>query len=81
MNKHINIENLTDEQIEMLDIIWSLKTMDAVQDWFSELSEDDRQMAITLITLLKVELIDIENQFTTQASLMPIKQYLKKFKK
>lgn len=79
MDKHIKIENLTDEQLEMLDIIWSLRTKEAVEEWFSELAEDDRQMAVTLINLLRVELIDTENRFTTQKSLMSTKKYLKKF--
>lgn len=81
MNKHLKIENLTDAELEMLDCIWAFPDKESVEAWMRELPKDKAMLAVSLITLLKVEIIDIENQFTSQSSLADINQYLMKFSK
>lgn len=54
----IQLENLTPEQVEMLDIMWSLESYDEFQDYLNSLSKSDRQMAETLAKLVILSEMD-----------------------
>lgn len=43
-----SIEGLNQEQVEMLDHMWSLKTITEYEDWYELLDARDQQMADTL---------------------------------
>ena len=48
----IHLDNLTPEQVEMLDIMWSLETYDEFQDYLNSLSASDRKQAESLAKLI-----------------------------
>ena len=54
----IQIENLTPEQVEMLDTMWSLESYDEFQDYLNSLSKSDRQMAESLAKLVILSEMD-----------------------
>lgn len=43
-----SIEGLTHEQVEMLDHMWTLKTITEYEDWYELLDERDQRMADVL---------------------------------
>ncbi len=54
----INIDGLTQEQCDMLDIIWSFKTHDEYDNWLMCLDEYEMNMARNLMELLALAIID-----------------------
>lgn len=56
----IQIEGLTQYQVEMLDHMWSLKTQEEYEDWLSLLCEEDFIMARTLTMLISQEFLERE---------------------
>lgn len=48
----IEIENLTPEQMEMLDTMWSLTSYDEFQAYLDSLSPSDRRMADSLAQMV-----------------------------
>ena len=48
----IHLDNLTPEQVEMLDTMWSLESYDEFQDYLNSLSTSDRKMAESLAKLI-----------------------------
>ena len=48
----IRIENLSAEQHQMLDLIWSFNSQDEYLDWYGELDEPDRMQALVLMRAL-----------------------------
>ena len=54
----IRIENLSQEQYQMLDMIWSFASQDEYLDWYSELDEPDRQQALVLMRLMAYEVLE-----------------------
>lgn len=48
----IHLDNLTPEQVEMLDTMWSLESFDEFQSYLNSLNKSDRQMAETLAKLV-----------------------------
>ena len=74
----IQIENLTAEQVEMCDIMWSFKTAEEYVEWYDLLDDDDKRQAEVLQHLIIQEsmeemLGEISNQYAD------IRVYLKKF--
>lgn len=74
----IQIENLTPEQVEMCDIMWSFETADEYLTWYELLDEQDQRQADVLQRLIIQEsmedmLGEISNQYAD------IREYLKKF--
>jgi hypothetical protein len=71
----IQIEGLTRYQVEMLDHMWSLKTMEEYQDWLSLLCEEDYVIAVSLSNIVSQEALEhaIDPEFTDA------KDVLKKF--
>ena len=54
----IRIENLSQEQYQMLDLIWSFNSQDEYLEWYSELDEADRQQALVLMRLMAYEVLE-----------------------
>ena len=48
----IQIENLTPEQVEMLDTMWSLDSYEEYQDYLDSLPACDRKMAESLAQMV-----------------------------
>jgi hypothetical protein len=57
-DKPISLSNLTAEQVEMLDILWSFRELSDVEEWQSTLEPEDREMSDTLIKLVILETMD-----------------------
>jgi uncharacterized protein YukE len=51
----ITLNNLTQEQVEMLDTMWQLDSYEDYDNWFESLSKKDRRMAETLQTMVIAE--------------------------
>jgi hypothetical protein len=54
----LNINGLTQEQVEMLDIIWSFDTKEEYESWFELLDDDEASMCFGLMELLTLAIID-----------------------
>ena len=54
----IRIENLSQEQYQMLDMIWSFSSQDEYLDWYGELDEPDRMQAMVLMRLMAYEVLE-----------------------
>lgn len=54
----ITLENLTPEQVEMLDILWSMTELSEVEEWQETLTEEERVMSEVLIRLVILESMD-----------------------
>ena len=54
----IRIENLSAEQYQMLDMIWSFSSQDEYLDWYGELDELDRMQAMVLMRLMAYEVLE-----------------------
>ena len=54
----INISGLTQEQVDMLDIIWSFDTKEEYDSWFELLDDDEASMCFGLMELLTLAIID-----------------------
>jgi hypothetical protein len=64
----IRIENLSQEQYQMLDMIWSFSSQDEYLDWYSELDEPDRMQAMVLMRLMAYEVLERRvGEFSDQA--------------
>ena len=54
----IRIENLSAEQYQMLERIWSFRSQDEYLDWYGELDEPDRMQAMVLMRLMAYEVLE-----------------------
>lgn len=54
----INIDGLTREQCDMLDIIWSFKSKDEYFDWMENLDDEEAIMAQGLMELLLLAILE-----------------------
>ena len=75
--KDIKLSGLTYEQVEMLDIMWSIDTVDEFFDWYETLSKEEQNICDTLQRLIILEMADLEWENTKKFPLA--KQVLKKF--
>jgi hypothetical protein len=75
--KDVKLTGLTYEQVEMLDIMWSLDTVDEFFDWYETLSKEEQNICDTLQRLIILEMADLEWENTKKFPLA--KQVLKKF--
>jgi len=71
----IQITNLTQDQVDMLDHMWSLETLEQYQDWYNDLEAEDKDMADSLQRLLLLEVADQLVTDTAQAA-----AYLERFR-
>jgi hypothetical protein len=74
----IQLENLTPEQVEMCDIMWSFETAEEYLTWYELLDQEDQHQADVLQHLIIMEsmedmLSEVSNQYAD------IRAYLKKF--
>jgi hypothetical protein len=74
----IQIENLTPEQVEMCDLMWSFETAEEYLEWYELLDNEDKRQAEVLQHIIIQEsmeemLSEISNQYAD------IRAYLKKF--
>lgn len=74
-DKEIRIDGLTPEQVQMLDMMWSIETYQDYQDWIDNLTLEEAIMAQELQALLLVEVL--EHELEEDCSFA--KEYLKKF--
>lgn len=70
----ITIENLTTYQVEMLDHMWSLDSMEEYEEWYNLLDDEDQQLADSLQQMIILAEVDNLLEDCTDA-----KQLLKKF--
>jgi hypothetical protein len=54
----ININGLTQEQVDMLDIIWAFDTKEEYNDWFENLDYEEYMMCRGLMELLTLAILD-----------------------
>ena len=74
----IQIENLTAEQVEMLDIMWSFDSAEEYLDWYNLLDAEDQEQAEVLQHMIILETMD-EMLEEVSDNYTDIKSYLKKF--
>jgi hypothetical protein len=60
----ININGLTQEQVDMLDIIWAFDTKEEYNDWMENLDIEEYNMCRGLMELLTLAILDesLENR-------------------
>jgi len=57
-NKPITLTNLTPHQVDLLDHMWSLESMQEVEEWQATLSASDRVMSDTLMRMVLHEVVE-----------------------
>ena len=74
----IQIENLTPEQVEMCDIMWSFESAEEYIEWYELLDDADKRQADLLQRLILMETMEeMLNEVTNQYA--DVRAYLKKF--
>ena len=58
LTKDITINGLTQNQVDMLDKLWSLGNCEALYEYTTSLSKAQRQQAATLMELMRLEYLD-----------------------
>jgi len=56
----MHIEGLTKRQVEMLDTLWSLDSLDEVEDYVNTLNRSEKKVALTLVEMLSIVCVDEE---------------------
>jgi uncharacterized protein YukE len=74
----IKIENLTPEQVEMLDAMWACESSEEYLDWYNLLDAKDQDMADVLQRLIILETME-EMLEEVSDDYMDVRAYLKKF--
>jgi len=64
--RDIKLSGLTYEQVEMLDTMWSLDTIDEFFNWYETLDKDDQNTVDTLQRLIILEVADAEWEKTNK---------------
>ena len=57
-SKPITLTNLTPHQVDLLDHMWSLESMQEVEEWQATLSASDRVMSDTLMRMVLHEVVE-----------------------
>lgn len=70
----IQIENLTEYQVEMLDHMWSLDSFEEYEEWYNLLDDEDQQLADNL-----QQMIIMEEMEPMLVNCIEAKEVLKKF--
>lgn len=70
----IQIHNLTEYQVEMLDHMWSLETIEEYEEWYNLLDEEDQILAESL-----QEMIILAEMDNLMDDCKDAKEVLKKF--
>lgn len=58
MSKPITLTNLTPHQVNLLDHMWNLESMQEVEEWQATLSATDRVMSDTLMRMVVQEVVE-----------------------
>ena len=66
----MRIDGLTQEQCDMLDIMWNLDTSEDLYNFFQTLDEDEYRMALTLQEMLIQEAEEEQTENFTMAKQM-----------
>ena len=74
----IEINNLTAEQVEMLDIMWSFDSAEEYLDWYHLLDAEDQEQADVLQHMIILETMD-EMLEEVSDGYTDVRSYLKKF--
>ena len=75
-NKPVTINNLTQRQVELLDHMWELETMEEVEQWMLSLSARDQLTSQSLMQMVMHEMV--EELMVEDLSLT--NDYLKRFR-
>jgi hypothetical protein len=75
-NKPVTINNLTQRQVELLDHMWELETMEEVEQWMLSLSARDQLISQSLMQMVMHEMV--EELMVEDLSLT--NDYLKRFR-
>lgn len=70
----IQIENLTEYQVEMLDHMWSLDSFEEYEEWYNLLDDEDQRLADSL-----QQMIIMEEMEPMLVNCIEAKEVLKKF--
>ena len=70
----IQIENLTEYQVEMLDHMWTLDSIEEYMEWYNLLDDEDQRLADSL-----QEMIILAEMDNVMGNCNDAKQLLKKF--
>jgi hypothetical protein len=74
----IQLENLTPDQVEMCDLMWSFETAEEYLEWYELLDAEDQAQAEVLQRLIILE--SMEEMLTkVHGQYADARQYLKKF--
>lgn len=73
----MRIEGLNEEQVEMLDFMWSLDSMEEFEEWKASLDAREARMADTLQRMVLMAALD--DDLETEKSYPDAKQLLKQF--
>ena len=74
----IEIKNLTAEQVEMLDIMWSFDSAEEYLTWYHLLDAEDQEQADVLQHMIILETMD-EMLEEVSDGYADVRDYLKKF--
>ena len=72
----IEINNLTPYQVEMLDHMWSLDSMEEYLDWYNLLDKEDQNLAEALQKMIILATVD---EMVEQTNYNEAKDVLKQF--
>ena len=73
----MQIQGLTEEQVEMLDFMWSLDSMEEFEEWKSGLDRRERLMADSLQKMVLMAALD--DVLEEETKFPEAKQLLKQF--
>ena len=73
----MQIQGLTEEQIEMLDFMWTLDSMEEFDEWKATLDRRERLMADTLQRMVLMAALD--DELETEKAYPDAKKLLKQF--
>jgi hypothetical protein len=57
-SKEIKIKNLSEYQVEMLDIMWAIESAEEYVSWFENLDSEDQRLAESLQRLIILETME-----------------------
>ena len=77
-NRELTIENLTPDQVEMCDLMWSFETAEEYFEWYELLDAEDQAQADVLQRLIIFESME-EMLSEVYGQYADVRAYLKKF--
>ena len=74
-SREININGLTPEEVQMLDMMWNIESQEDMQDWVDSLTREERFTVYRLRNLLIAEIIDADNVQDLSLAQQVLKKY------